>query len=68
MYCITPGLTPLCVACLHNKEEIATRLIRAGAKANLQDRDQNIALHYTARNGNVELTKMLCDAGKSYFQ
>ena len=57
-------MTPLCATCLKNKvPAIAESLIRYGAKVNIADYKHNLPLHYTARNGNLSLTKQLLDAG-----
>ena len=54
--------TPLIVAALYNKADIVEYLLAMKAEVGSQSNNKS-ALHYAAQNGNVEITRMLLDAG-----
>jgi ankyrin repeat protein len=55
--------TPLHVAAITGRLEIARMLIDAGANVNVQDDNGYAPLHVAAKYGNEEILRMLIDAG-----
>jgi ankyrin repeat protein len=62
-HCDDFGMTPLCVACIRNCSTVAKFLIKCKSNVNIPDAKMNLPIHYTARNGNYDLTKLLIDNG-----
>jgi ankyrin repeat protein len=59
------GLTPLHVAALFGRADVAAALIDQGAELSLADVDGNTALHMAAFVGNQEIAELLLDRGAS---
>ena len=57
------GSTPLSLATLHGRAEVANLLIESGAEVNARNRDMNTALHAAAFLGHSEIFKRLIEAG-----
>ena len=57
-------MTPLCAVAIQDDTNVARYLIQVGARVHISDQQNNMPIHYTARNGNAVLTKLLIDAGK----
>ena len=55
--------TPLMKAVRNNKTDAVLRLLRASADLNITDRNCDMALHYAARNGCVDISDILLSAG-----
>ncbi|MCP5062773.1 MAG: hypothetical protein GY936_09940 [Ignavibacteriae bacterium] len=55
--------TPLMMATNDETIEIARHLIRSGADINLQDKNGDPAIHWSAYSGEIDLTKLLLDKG-----
>ncbi len=57
------GATPLSLATLYGRAEVADLLIESGADVNARNRDMNTALHAAAFLGHPEIFKRLIEAG-----
>ena len=57
------GATPLSLATLYGRAEVANLLIESGAEVNARNRDMNTALHAAAFLGHSEIFKRLIEAG-----
>ena len=57
------GMTPLIMACNRRNSAIAKMFISANAIVNLADAKGNLPLHYIARCGDVDVARLLLDAG-----
>ncbi|EAR97218.2 Serine/Threonine kinase domain protein (macronuclear) [Tetrahymena thermophila SB210] len=53
------GQTPLILACLENKQDVAALLIESGANINAQDQYLNTPLHYCFLNGDKDLLDII---------
>ena len=57
------GVTPLSLATLYGRAEVANLLIESGADVNARNRDMNTALHAAAFLGHPKIFKRLIEAG-----
>lgn len=60
------GLTPLCMAAMHGRTDIATLLLSAGARVDGRERHGSTPLMFAAQAGHVQMIRLLFEYGANF--